>query len=47
MGLKIGTTLMLAAMLAVADTGSSDPPRNFLTTAVGLSASEIGRLERG
>ena len=45
MGLKLGTSLILAAMIAVPDAGPSDPSRTFLATAVRLSASEIARLE--
>ena len=47
MVLKLAMTLSLMATLAVPDAGSSDPSRNFLATAVGLSAAEIGRLDRG
>lgn len=47
MGLKLWTTLILAALLVAPDAGSSDPSRSFLTTAIGLSAAEVSRLERG
>jgi len=47
MGLRIWTTIILAALLAATAAASSDPSRSFLATAVGLSTTEITRLDRG
>jgi hypothetical protein len=40
-------TLIVATLLVARDAGSADPAKSFLMTALGLSAAEISRLDRG
>ena len=47
MGLKVVTGIILSALLVATDGGSADPAKSFLTTALGLSAGDLNRLDRG
>ncbi len=47
MAIRFSTTLTLIALLALHGGATSDPARTFLMTGFGLSAADIGRLDRG
>jgi hypothetical protein len=47
MAVKFATTLFVLAMLVAPAAGTLDSARTFLAVAIGLSAAEISRLDRG